>query len=111
MTEANNQSRRLAAAHAQLVRQVETIELLRADLAELASRDALTGLHNRRHLVEEFASMITAAEQNHEPLAVALFDVDRFKSIRNLVRLHEPHTTIATRFCQGTLPVAEQPMH
>ena len=83
VTEANNQSRRLAAAHAQLVRQVETIELLRADLAELASRDTLTGLHNRRHLVERFASMIVAAEETDEPLAVVLFDVDRFKSIND----------------------------
>ena len=83
VTEANNQSRRLAAAHTQLVRQVETIELLRADLAELASRDTLTGLHNRRHLVERFASMIAAAERSEEPLAVVLFDVDRFKSIND----------------------------
>ena len=83
VTEANNQSRRLAAAHAQLVRQVETIELLRVDLAELASRDTLTGLHNRRHMVEAFASMIAAAEQSDEPLAVVLFDVDRFKSIND----------------------------
>ena len=83
VTEANNQSRRLAAAHTQLVRQVETIELLRADLAEQASRDTLTGLHNRRHLVDRFASMITAAQRTGEPLAVALFDVDRFKSIND----------------------------
>jgi diguanylate cyclase (GGDEF)-like protein len=83
VTDANNQSRRLAAAHAQLVRQVETIELLRADLVELASRDTLTGLYNRRHLVEGFASMIAAAERTDEPLAVALFDVDTFKSIND----------------------------
>jgi diguanylate cyclase (GGDEF)-like protein len=83
VTEANNQIRRLAAAHAQLVRQVETIELLRADLAELASRDTLTGLYNRRHLVEGFASMIAAAERTGEPLTVALFDVDRFKSVND----------------------------
>ena len=83
VTEANNQSRRLAAAHNQLVRQVETIELLRADLAELASRDTLTGLHNRRHLVERFASMIAEAERTEEPLAVVLFDVDRFKTIND----------------------------
>ncbi len=83
VTEANNQSRRLAAAHTQLVRQVETIEALRADLAELASRDTLTGLHNRRHLVERFASMIAEAERTEEPLAVVLFDVDRFKTIND----------------------------
>lgn len=83
VTEANNQSRRLAAAHTQLVRQVETIELLRPDLAELASRDTLTGLHNRRHLVERFASMIAEAERTEEPLVVVLFDVDRFKTIND----------------------------
>ncbi len=83
VTQANNQSRRLAAVHAELVRQMQTIERLRGDLAELASRDALTGLHNRRHLVGEFAAMITAAERTGEPAAVALFDIDRFKSIND----------------------------
>jgi diguanylate cyclase (GGDEF)-like protein len=84
VTEANNQSRRLAAANTQLVRQVETIELLRADLAEQASRDPLTGLHNRRHLAEGFASLITVAEQTGEALAVVLFDLDRFKSVNDV---------------------------
>jgi diguanylate cyclase (GGDEF)-like protein len=83
VTEANAAIRRLAAAHSQLVRQVEIIERLRVDLAELASRDPLTGLHNRRHMVEGFASMIAAAEQTGEPLAVVLFDVDRFKSVND----------------------------
>ena len=83
VTEANAAIRRLAAAHAQLVRQVEIIERLRADLAELASRDPLTGLHNRRHMVEGFASMIAAAERTGEPLTVVLFDVDRFKSVND----------------------------
>ena len=83
VTEANAVTRRLGVAHAQLVRQVETIERLRVDLVELASRDPLTGLHNRRHMVEGFASMIAAAERTGEPLAVVLFDVDRFKSIND----------------------------
>jgi len=83
VTEANALSRRLATAHSQLVRQVETIELLRADLVELASRDPLTGLHNRRHLVERFASMLAAADAANGTLAVALFDVDKFKSIND----------------------------
>jgi diguanylate cyclase (GGDEF)-like protein len=83
VTEANTQSRRLAAAHSQLVRQVETIDGLRADLVELASHDTLTGLHNRRHLVESFGLMLAAAESTGEPLSVALFDVDRFKAIND----------------------------
>ena len=83
VTEANALTRRLAAAHTQLVAQVETIDLLRADLVEQASRDPLTGLHNRRHLVERFAAMLTAARVNQDSLAVALFDVDRFKAIND----------------------------
>ena len=43
VTKANALSRHLATTHSQLVRQVETIEVLRADLTELASRDPLTG--------------------------------------------------------------------
>lgn len=84
VTEANNQVRRLSAAHAQLVRQVATIELLRADLAELASRDDLTGLHNRRHLVQEVASMIAATERTGGTFAVILVDIDRFKTVNDL---------------------------
>jgi len=83
VTEANALSRRLAAAHSQLVRQVETIEALRADLVELASRDPLTGLRNRRHMVERFASMLAAAEVAGDTLAVALFDIDKFKSVND----------------------------
>ena len=83
VTEANALSRRLAAAHSQLVRQVETIEVLRADLVELASRDPLTGLHNRRHMVERFALMLAAAQIAGDTIAVALFDVDEFKSVND----------------------------
>jgi diguanylate cyclase (GGDEF)-like protein len=84
VSEANALSRRLAAAHTQLVVQVETIDLLRADLVEQASRDDLTGLHNRRHLVERFKSMIAAAEHAEEPLTVALFDIDSFKAVNDV---------------------------
>jgi diguanylate cyclase (GGDEF)-like protein len=83
VTEANALSRRLAAAHTTLVRQVETIDLLRANLVELANRDPLTGLHNRRHLLEHFAPMLAAAEAAGGTLAVALFDIDHFKSVND----------------------------
>ena len=83
VTEANALARRLAAAHTQLVRQVETIDLLRANVVEQASRDTLTGLHNRRHLLEHFAAMLAAAEAAGGTLAVALFDIDNFKSFND----------------------------
>ncbi|MFC4062868.1 histidine kinase N-terminal 7TM domain-containing protein, partial [Planomonospora corallina] len=52
VTALNDQHRALQHANRQLRDQVATIEALRADLAEQAVRDALTGLHNRRHLME-----------------------------------------------------------
>ncbi len=84
VTEANNQARRLAAAHAQLVQQVETIDQLRADMAELASRDDLTGLHNRRHLVEHVASIIVEAQRTAGTFAVILLDIDEFKAVNDV---------------------------
>lgn len=83
VTDVNAMIRRLAAAHSQLVQQVQTIEALRADLVELASRDPLTGLHNRRHLVARFADILEAAQRTGSTLAVALFDVDKFKTIND----------------------------
>ncbi|QTE28887.1 histidine kinase N-terminal 7TM domain-containing diguanylate cyclase [Pengzhenrongella sicca] len=83
VTEAKAQTRRLFEANAQLLGQIETIDRLRADLVEVASRDPLTGLHNRRYLVEQFAGMLDAAERTGTELAVALIDVDRFKSIND----------------------------
>ncbi len=83
VTETNAQSRRLAEANARLVRQIETIDRLRSDLAERADRDALTGLHNRRHMVERFPLMVAESARAGTPLAVVLLDVDLFKEIND----------------------------
>ncbi|MDQ0367914.1 histidine kinase N-terminal 7TM domain-containing diguanylate cyclase [Catenuloplanes indicus] len=63
----------------ELEHQLRTIELLRADLAEQAVRDHLTGLHNRRHLM----SGLTRAVAAGGTLSVALIDIDHFKSIND----------------------------
>ena len=83
VTDSNAQTRRLSVANARLVRQLETIERLRSDLVELASRDPLTGLHNRRYLTDRFGSLLAAAERSGEPLTVILIDVDRFKEVND----------------------------
>ncbi|WP_395244483.1 diguanylate cyclase [Agromyces sp. MMS24-K17] len=51
-----------------------------ARLAELAMRDALTGLHNRRYLVERLA---TRGPVGPEGKAVLFVDLDEFKSIND----------------------------
>ncbi|MDQ5834133.1 MAG: GGDEF domain-containing protein [Actinomycetota bacterium] len=48
-----------------------------------AATDALTGLPNRRHAEELIERLLVAARRNDCPLAVVLFDLDRFKQIND----------------------------
>ncbi len=52
-------------------------------LYELATHDSLTGLINRRHFFELVDSEVARARQRGRPLALALLDLDRFKSIND----------------------------
>jgi diguanylate cyclase (GGDEF)-like protein len=52
--------------------------------SELAGRDPLTGLHNRRGFVERVASLLNVARSEAAPVALLLVDVDRFKSVNDL---------------------------
>jgi diguanylate cyclase (GGDEF)-like protein len=49
----------------------------------LATTDALTGLPNRRALLERLQAAVSAAQRHGEPVTVALIDVDHFKSIND----------------------------
>ncbi|WP_298459524.1 diguanylate cyclase [uncultured Cellulomonas sp.] len=83
VTEVKAQSRRLEEANAQLTQQLATIERLRADLEEQASRDSLTGLHNRRYMVQRLEVLLARARDAARPLSVVLLDIDRFKRIND----------------------------
>ena len=50
---------------------------------ELALRDALTGLRNRRYVDNELPIWITQAINENTPLAVGLLDVDHFKQVND----------------------------
>lgn len=52
-------------------------------LKEASTRDALTGIGNRRMLMERMKTESARAERMHRPLTVALLDVDRFKSVND----------------------------
>ncbi len=55
---------------------------LHADVAALAIRDSLTGLHNRRHFDEALERLVAAHRRDRQgeprPLAAIMFDLDRF---------------------------------
>jgi len=49
------------------------------ELERLAVTDLLTGLHNRRYLLEAFDKEIRRADRNERPFCVLMIDVDGFK--------------------------------
>ncbi|AEV84685.1 Response regulator pleD [Actinoplanes sp. SE50] len=52
-------------------------------LREMALRDPLTGLYNRRYVDAELPLLLHRAAENGEPLAVAVVDLDHFKQIND----------------------------
>jgi diguanylate cyclase len=52
-------------------------------LADLASRDELTGLFNRRHISEVLEQQRMACQRSGEGFAVALVDLDHFKRVND----------------------------
>lgn len=60
----------------------ETLAQLK-QLRELASRDHLTGLFNRRYFFEHAPKLIKAAAQAGGPSAVAVLDIDHFKRLND----------------------------
>ena len=50
---------------------------------ELANRDFLTGLYNRRYFFESGNVIIEKAKRENKPLALAMFDIDKFKNIND----------------------------
>ncbi|MDA0699786.1 MAG: GGDEF domain-containing protein [bacterium] len=73
----------LHGAHAELQARVVQVEALRDELRELALRDPLTGVFNRRVLDQVAPPMFARAARDGVGVALALFDVDDFKSVND----------------------------
>ena len=67
----------LAHYHAALANRVQT------ELGRLATSDTLTGLYNRRGLLEHLEQELTKCERSGKPLSLLLADVDNFKRIND----------------------------
>ncbi len=52
-------------------------------LSELASRDGLTGLHNRRHFDEKIAEEVSRAARYERELSLLMIDIDHFKAVND----------------------------
>jgi diguanylate cyclase (GGDEF)-like protein len=61
---------------------LDTLDRIQA-LADMAHRDALTGLSNRRHLFSHGRGIFDAARHKGTGARVASIDIDRFKSVND----------------------------
>src|SRR5215212_9194063 len=62
---------------------VERLDAAMKSLDELATKDHLTGAHNRRAAEERLAEDVGRAERGRGTLALAVVDLDRFKPIND----------------------------
>jgi diguanylate cyclase (GGDEF)-like protein len=61
---------------------VDQLELI-GSLQDLATRDFLTGLPNRRHFLEQAEQMVPRMDELRVPVAAAMLDIDHFKHIND----------------------------
>lgn len=50
---------------------------------EMAVIDSLTGLFNRRYLLESLKLWMSRSAQDHKPISIVAFDIDHFKSVND----------------------------
>lgn len=66
-----------------LQRQLDENQILQAQLKDQAQRDALTGVFNRRYLVEVLERELAQAQRQGLPLSLMLMDLDHFKRVND----------------------------
>lgn len=68
--------------YCRIVQNINMVRFVR-QLRDMANRDYLTRLYNRRHLFEMAELRLTEAREQHSPIALALLDADHFKHIND----------------------------
>jgi diguanylate cyclase (GGDEF)-like protein len=53
-------------------------------LFQMATRDALTGLYNRRTFIQQGTTFFKIAQRGGNPFTILIFDIDDFKSVNDL---------------------------
>lgn len=83
ITDRKQAEQALRAANAQLQAQLKHIQALHMQLHEQATRDDLTGVHNRRHFVAAAEAELDRARGHGSALALVMLDLDHFKRVND----------------------------
>jgi len=67
-----------------LEQRLREVERLQESLRELANRDALTGLYNRRYLGDALPGLVSMASRRGDRIVVILIDLDHFKKVNDV---------------------------
>ncbi|MEU7904364.1 GGDEF domain-containing protein [Actinoplanes sp. NPDC049118] len=76
---------------------------------EMAHRDALTGLYNRRYVNERLPALLGEAVATRTPISVAILDLDHFKRINDTLS-HSTGDTVLQNVAQLLLEAVSGPM-
>jgi diguanylate cyclase (GGDEF)-like protein len=74
---------KLSLSNEKLKRQLDDITKLQKRLKEELTRDSLTGLFNRRYLMETIDRELSSALRDDRPLSILLMDIDFFKQVND----------------------------
>jgi diguanylate cyclase (GGDEF)-like protein len=91
---------RLRALNARLTRELADLQLREAEALRLADRDGLTGLYNRRRMLELLNSAIDDAARRHQFVGLLFVDLNGFKAVNDFYGHAAGDrilTTVATR--------------
>lgn len=75
--------KRLRTQTAEQLAMLSRLQVRAEEFHELATRDSLTGLSNRRLGEERLASEVARSERHGHPLSILLLDLNRFKGIND----------------------------
>lgn len=96
---AQSTAQELEALNASLREQIAENQRLQEKLHSEAIEDPLTGLHNRRYLVDAGSGLLALAQRHEEPLSLALLDMDHFKLVNDR-HGHEAGDRVLCAFAQ-----------
>ena len=86
---------RLRQTNERLQEGIESVRALQTQLQEMAIRDPLTGLYNRRYLDDALERELQRAQRQGYPVSVLVIDIDHFKQL-NDVHGHQAGDAVLT---------------